>query len=67
MTKIAASEVRKDFADTINRVAFGNERIVLHRRGERLSCPSRTSSSWKVTVLVVAIGHRKDVRRGLSR
>ncbi len=34
MTRINASEVREEFADVINRVAYGGERIVVHRRGK---------------------------------
>ena len=37
MTRVAASKVRVDFADTINRVAFGHERIVLNRHGKDLA------------------------------
>ena len=36
MTRLTASKAREDFADTLNRVAFGKERIVLHRRGKDL-------------------------------
>jgi len=32
MTRISASELRKDAADALNRVAYGGDRIVLHRR-----------------------------------
>jgi len=34
MTRLAASNVRKDFSEALNRVAFGGERIILHRRGK---------------------------------
>ena len=34
MTKIAANEARKDFAEALNRVAYKGERIVIHRRGK---------------------------------
>ena len=34
MTRLRASEARSHFADTINRVAYRGERIVLHRRGK---------------------------------
>ena len=37
MTRLAASKVRDDFADTLNRVAYGRERIVLRRRGKDLA------------------------------
>lgn len=34
MTRLPASRARTDMADTLNRVAYGGERIVLHRRGK---------------------------------
>ncbi len=34
MTRLPASQVRTELADTLNRVAYGGERIVLHRRGK---------------------------------
>jgi prevent-host-death family protein len=37
MTHIPASKAREDFADTLNRVAYGGERIVLHRRGKAIA------------------------------
>ncbi len=36
MTKLAASKVRDSFSDTLNRVAYRRERIVLRRRGKDL-------------------------------
>jgi prevent-host-death family protein len=37
MTRLAAAKVRQDFAEAVNRVAYGRERIVLHRRGKDLA------------------------------
>ena len=37
MTRINASEARRDFADTLNRVAYKGERIVLERRGKNVA------------------------------
>jgi prevent-host-death family protein len=34
---LASAKVRKDFSETVNRVAYGRERIVLHRRGRDLA------------------------------
>ena len=34
MTKLPASQVRKEFAEALNKVAYQHERIVLHRRGK---------------------------------
>ena len=37
MTHVAASKVRQDFSDTLNRVAYGRQRIVLERRGKEIA------------------------------
>ena len=37
MKKLSASELREELADALNRVAFGGERIVLHRRGKEIA------------------------------
>ena len=37
MTRLAASRVREHFSDTLNRVAYRKERIVLRRRGKDLA------------------------------
>lgn len=34
MTRLRASAVREDFSETLNRVAYKGERIVLERRGK---------------------------------
>jgi len=34
MISLSASEVRKEFAETLNRVAYKSERIALDRRGK---------------------------------
>ncbi|HUT76205.1 MAG TPA: type II toxin-antitoxin system Phd/YefM family antitoxin [Polyangia bacterium] len=34
MNRMNASEARSDLAEVLNRVAYGGERIVLHRRGK---------------------------------
>ena len=34
MVNLSASQVRDEFAETLNRVAYGGERIVLRRRGK---------------------------------
>jgi len=36
MRRVTASKARASFADTINRVVYNGERIVLHRRGKDL-------------------------------
>lgn len=37
MKRVAASEAREDFAETLNRVAYQGERVVLHRRGRNVA------------------------------
>lgn len=37
MTRLAASKVREHFSDTLNRVAYRKERVVLRRRGKDLA------------------------------
>jgi prevent-host-death family protein len=37
MTRLPSGKVRQDFSETMNRVAYGRERIVLHRRGRDLA------------------------------
>ena len=37
MTRLAASKVRDTFSDTLNRVAYRGERIVLRRHGRDLA------------------------------
>ena len=36
MAYVTASKARRDFADILSRVAFGKERIVVHRHGKKL-------------------------------
>jgi prevent-host-death family protein len=37
MTHIEATKARDEFADTLNRVAYAGERIVLSRRGKEIA------------------------------
>jgi prevent-host-death family protein len=37
MTRLAATAVRDAFGDTLNRVAYGGERIVLERHGKAVA------------------------------
>jgi prevent-host-death family protein len=37
MAHLPASKAREEFADTLNRVAFGKERVVLRRRGKEIA------------------------------
>lgn len=37
MARLASSKVREGFSDTINRVAYGRERVILHRHGKEVA------------------------------
>jgi prevent-host-death family protein len=37
MGRVTTTKAREEFADTLNRVAFGGERVVLHRHGKDLA------------------------------
>ena len=37
MTRVPATEARDAFAETLNRVAYRGERIVLHRHGKNMA------------------------------
>jgi prevent-host-death family protein len=34
VTRVSAGQARRDFSSTLNRVAYGRERLILHRRGK---------------------------------
>lgn len=38
MSRINTTDIRKELSDTLNRVAYKGERIVLHRRGKDVAC-----------------------------
>jgi prevent-host-death family protein len=58
MTKVAASEVRRHLSATLNRVAFGGERIVLHRHGKKLAALVPVED----LALIEEIEDRRDAR-----
>jgi len=37
MTRLSMSNAREELADALNRVAYGGERIIIHRRGKNLA------------------------------
>jgi len=37
MSRLAASEAREHFADVLNRVAYGGDRVVVERRGKEMA------------------------------
>jgi len=34
VARVSTGQARKDFSSTLNRVAYGRERLILHRRGK---------------------------------
>jgi len=55
MTRLSASEARNDFSSTLNRVAYGKDRLVLHCRGK----------DEVLVIVLVRIRQRRDVYRNL--
>ena len=37
MSRLAASDAREHFADVLNRVAYGGDRVVVERRGKEMA------------------------------
>ena len=37
MNKVTVREIRKEFAETLNRVMYGGERVVINRRGKDIA------------------------------
>lgn len=37
MSRISVSDAREDLSETLNRVAYGQERVILHRHGKDLA------------------------------
>ena len=58
MTRIATGKVRQAFAETMNRVANGRERIVLYRRGKDVAALIPLED----LTLLEALEDRLDVR-----
>ncbi len=59
MTRLRASKARQEFADTLNRVVYGGERIVLARRGRDLAAIVPMND----LELIRAIEDRVDLRK----
>ena len=59
MTRLRASKARQEFADTLNRVVYGGERIVLARRGRDLAA----IVSMDDLELIRALEDRIDLQR----
>ena len=62
MTRLTTSKARNDFADIINRVAYGGERIVLHRRGKNIAA----IISMKDLVILEKIVQEAEVQADLA-
>jgi len=57
MTRLAAGKVRQEFAETINRVAYGRERVVVRRRGKDLAA----LIPFEDLMLLEELEHRLDL------
>jgi prevent-host-death family protein len=62
MTEIGVAEIRANLAEVIKRVAYGGERIVLQRRGERVLAVV----SMRDLELLEAAEARADVKAALK-
>ncbi|HVR75616.1 MAG TPA: type II toxin-antitoxin system Phd/YefM family antitoxin [Planctomycetota bacterium] len=58
MARVSTSRIRKGLSDTINRVAYGGERIVLERRGK----PIAAIVSLEDVELLERLEDKADVR-----
>lgn len=60
--KIAVTDIRDNLADSLNRVAYGGERVVLERHGKGVAA----LISMEDLALLEAIENRDDVRAALK-
>jgi antitoxin Phd len=67
MTRLNVMEARKAFSKTVNRVAFGKERIVLERRGEDVAVLVSVEDAALLERLSEKIEDAKDVEEALRR
>ena len=56
--QIGVAEIRNNFADALNRVAYGGERVILQRRGRGVAA----IVSMDDLALIEAFEDREDVR-----
>jgi prevent-host-death family protein len=66
MTRISASKIREDFSDTLNRVAFGGERVVVHRNNKDVAALISMEDFAVLRRLVGEIEDRLDVKAALK-
>ena len=62
MSRLAASDAREHFADVLNRVAYGGDRVVVERRGKELAAIISVDD----LKILEAIEDRLDVDDALS-
>ena len=70
MRNVNAAEARDDFADTVNRVAYGKERIVISRRGKELAAVIPIEDLHLLERLIAEAEDRLDIeaaRRALKK
>ncbi|MBI2303001.1 MAG: type II toxin-antitoxin system Phd/YefM family antitoxin [Armatimonadetes bacterium] len=61
MPTLSTSEARDNLAEILNRVAYGGERVVLHRRGKALAVLVSVEDLSRLE----AIENASDLSRGL--
>ena len=62
MTRVPVADARKDFADLVNRVAYGGERLVIVRRGKDVAAVIPMADLQLLEELIEAAEDRIDLR-----
>jgi prevent-host-death family protein len=66
MRRISASDARKEFAEIVNRVAYGKERVVIGRRGKELAAVVPIADLRRLERLVDDLEDRVDAAAALE-
>ncbi len=67
MIRISASQVRQDFSDTLNRVAFGGERVIVRRNNKDVAALVSMDEYEFLSKLTEVLEERLDVKEALAR
>jgi prevent-host-death family protein len=62
MTRLPVAAARKDFADLVNRVAYGGERLVIVRRGKDVAAVVPVEDLQLLEELIEAAEDKVDLR-----
>lgn len=60
--QISVTELRQNFSDSLNRVSYGGERLILHRNGK----PSAALISCEDLELLEALEDHRDIEAALK-